>query len=221
MRCCVCTVRLCAQWVDVGRSIVCRYVPIGLRKWFKSCGVENVEELNWWESAEFVKTVPSDDGACINPPPPQPVKLRCWLTAHRGRARRRAGGADSGGGHAGPALVDSQRLRSVQEPVDQLGGSRRVESRVVRRRHGLLPGLQGDRRHPRPLQSRVRAHNALRRVSCHLTSVLRVSCVSCIVSCRGPGLSPLVPIARATSCSRSTSIQRYFLTSPLPADETL
>lgn len=38
------------------------YVPIGLRKWFQSCGVENVEELNWWESAEFVKTVPSDDG---------------------------------------------------------------------------------------------------------------------------------------------------------------
>lgn len=65
---CACEL-LCAQWVDVWRSIV-RYVPIGLRKWFQSCGVENVEELNWWESAEFVKTVPSDDGACITSPSP-------------------------------------------------------------------------------------------------------------------------------------------------------
>jgi N-acyl-phosphatidylethanolamine-hydrolysing phospholipase D len=38
------------------------YVPIGLRAWFERCGVNNVEELYWWDSAEFVKPA-SGEGA--------------------------------------------------------------------------------------------------------------------------------------------------------------
>eukprot|EP01114_Cavostelium_apophysatum_P020649 TRINITY_DN6979_c0_g1_i1.p1 TRINITY_DN6979_c0_g1~~TRINITY_DN6979_c0_g1_i1.p1 ORF type:complete len:375 (-),score=23.47 TRINITY_DN6979_c0_g1_i1:43-1095(-) len=31
------------------------FVPLGLKKWFASCGVTNVTELNWWESATFAE----------------------------------------------------------------------------------------------------------------------------------------------------------------------
>jgi len=29
------------------------FVPKGLKAWFTSCGVENVQELNWWEESSF------------------------------------------------------------------------------------------------------------------------------------------------------------------------
>lgn len=30
----------------------CRYVPLGLKAWFKSCGVINVVEMDWWGEME-------------------------------------------------------------------------------------------------------------------------------------------------------------------------
>jgi len=40
------------------------FVPLGLKQWFEGCGITNVEELGWWQSATFEKEVdgPQNDG---------------------------------------------------------------------------------------------------------------------------------------------------------------
>ena len=30
---------------------MCRFVPLGLRKWFAGCGIGHAQELDWWQEA--------------------------------------------------------------------------------------------------------------------------------------------------------------------------
>jgi N-acyl-phosphatidylethanolamine-hydrolysing phospholipase D len=32
------------------------YVPLRVSKWFTDCGIENVQEMDWWESTQFTNT---------------------------------------------------------------------------------------------------------------------------------------------------------------------
>ena len=38
------------------------FVPMGVKKWFNSCGIQNVTELDWWEDAELTVNIADASG---------------------------------------------------------------------------------------------------------------------------------------------------------------
>lgn len=34
----------------------CRYVPLGLAKWFQQAGIKNVHEMGWWQEMQHPKS---------------------------------------------------------------------------------------------------------------------------------------------------------------------
>ncbi|KAI1436209.1 beta-lactamase superfamily domain-containing protein [Xylaria sp. CBS 124048] len=58
------------------------FVGLGLEKWFKSCGIKNVTEMDWWDEAEVSFTPGSTSEATDTPAAPIQATITCLPSQH-------------------------------------------------------------------------------------------------------------------------------------------